>query len=162
VGPLAAGTVALAAFGGWQLLQRTRFHQMPLTSSGDNNLAGPLTGLADQLGTLLPPGSGEEAFRLVSVIGLVALLVAAAWAWRRSTAPLVERVAWLPAVAVVVLLNAYLWSGATAFLRAGTEAGLLSILVLLGSTRTRLLGLAAVGLAGLWALTAVAQISKLG
>jgi hypothetical protein len=118
--------------------------------------------LADQLETLLPPSGGEEAFRLLSVVGLVALLVVAAGCWRRSTAALAERVAWLPAVAVVVVLNAYLWSGATAFMRAATEAGLLSTLVVLGSSRRRLLPLVGLGLAGLWALTAVAQLSKLG
>ncbi len=129
---LVVGSVPLVAFGAWQLLQRSRFGSLPLTSSGDNNLSAPLGGLADQLGQLLPPGGGDEAFRLVSAVGLVALLGAAAWCWRRSTAPLPERVAWLPAVAVVLLLNAYLWSGATAFMRAATEAGLLSILVILG------------------------------
>lgn len=157
------GAVPLVAFGGWQLLQRARFGELPLTSSGDNNLSLPLGGLVEELGSLLAPSGADEAFRLVSLIGLLALLGAAAWCWRATSAPLAERVAWLPSVAVVVLLNAYLWSGATAFMRAATEAGLLSILVLLGSRRHRLvLPLTALGLAGLWALTAVAQLSKLG
>ncbi len=159
---VAVGSAPLVAFGAWQLLQRARFGALPLTSSGDNNLAAPFAGLAEELATLLPPGGGDEAFRLLSAVGLLALLGGAAWVWRASAAPLVERVAWLPAVAVVVLLNAYLWSGATAFMRASTEAGLLAILVLLGSARHRLLALAGTGLAGLWALTAVAQLSKLG
>ena len=159
---LVVGGVPLAAFGAWQLLQRSRFGALPLTSSGDNNLAAPLGGLADQLGSLLPPGGGDEAFRLLSILGLAALLGTAGWCWRRSAAALPEKVAWLPAVAVVVLLNAYLWSGATAFMRAATEAGLLSIVVILGSRRARLLPLAGLGLGGLWLLTAVAQLSKLG
>jgi hypothetical protein len=157
------GAVPLVAFGGWQLLQRTRFGELPLTSSGDNNLSLPLGGLIEEVGSLLPPGGGDEVFRLLSVIGLLALLGAAAWCWHRSAAPLAVQLAWLPSVAVVVLLNAYLWSGATAFMRAATEAGLVSILVLLGSRRHRLvLPLAALGLAGLWALTAVAQLTKVG
>jgi hypothetical protein len=86
----------------------------------------------------------------------------AAWCWRRSTATLPERAAWIPAVVVVLLLNAYLWSGATAFMRAATEAGLLSILVILGTTSRRLVPLTGLGLGGLWLLTAVAQLSKLG
>lgn len=158
---LVAGGLPLMAFAAWQLVQRSRFGSLPLTSSGDNNLSAPLTGLADQMGKLLPPSGGEEAFRLISVVGLVALVIAAAWCWRRSAATLAERVAWLPAVAVVVVLNAYLWSGATAFMRAATEVGLLSTLLILGSPRRRLLPLAGLGLAGLWALTAVAQLSKL-
>ncbi|CAN5760360.1 hypothetical protein BH10ACT1_BH10ACT1_08210 [soil metagenome] len=156
------GGAALAVFVGWQLLQRSRFGGLPLTSSGDNNLSGPLGGLVDLLREVVPPSGGDEAFRLLSVLGLFGLIGLAAWCWRRSTAPLPERVAWLPAVAVVGLLNAYLWSGATAFMRASTEAGVLSILVVLGSTKRWVLPLASLGLAGLWLLTAGAQLAKLG
>ena len=104
---------------------------LPLTSSGDNNLSAPLGGLVDQLGTLLPPRAASEVFRLVSIVGLVALLATGGWLLVRTrSVPLdAERIAWIGAVAVVVLLNAYLWSGATAFMRAATEAGLLSILL---------------------------------
>ena len=75
--------------------------------------------------------------------------------------PDAEQLAWLGAVGVVLLLNAYLWSGATAFMRAATEAGLLSILLLVRQAPVRLLVLAGAGLGGLWLLTAVAQLSKL-
>ena len=159
---LAVGAIPLVAFGGWQLLQRARFGALPLTSSGDKNLSAPLGGLFDQLGKLVPPEGGDEAFRLLAAAALITLIGAAAWVWRRSDTPFVERVAWIPAVAVVVLLNAYLWSGATAFLRAATEAGLLSILVVLGSRRERLVALMALGLAGMWLLTAASQVAKLG
>jgi hypothetical protein len=163
VGQLLAGVVPLVAFVGWQLLQRERFGSLPVTSSGDNNLSAPFAGLVDQLGELLPPSGGEDAFRLLSIAGLVALLAGAAWCWRTTGAPWAERLAWLPAVAVVVVLNAYLWSGATAFMRAGTEAGLLSTALVLADTRhRRLLPLVGLGLAGLWLLTAVAQLTKLG
>ncbi len=160
-GPLLAGGFPLVAFGAWQLLQRSRFGALPLTSSGDSNLSFPLAGLVDQLGASLPPDGADEALRLVSLAGLVLLVGAAAWCWRGSIPSLAERVAWVPAVLVVVVLNAYLWSGATAFMRAATEAGLLSTLIVLGSSRRRLLPLAGLGLSGLWALTAVAQLSKL-
>ncbi|MCU1455108.1 MAG: hypothetical protein JWN46_3254 [Acidimicrobiales bacterium] len=160
-GPLVAGGVPLAVFAGWQLLQRSRYGALPLTSSGDNNLAAPLAGLAHQLAHVLPPSGGAEALRLVSMVTLVVLVGAAAVAWRTSATPLHERVAWVPAVLVVVLLNSYLWSGATAFMRASTEAGLLSSLVLLGSRR-RWTDLAAVPVVGLWLLTVVAQVGKAG
>jgi hypothetical protein len=162
IGLVIAGWTALFDFGIWQLVQRARFHQLPLTSSGDNNLSAPLGGLAKELGHVLPPSGGAEAFRLVSIVGLVALLAVAGAVWQRSEAPLAERVAWIPAVGVIVVLNAYLWSGATAFMRAATEAGLLSILVILGSKRERLVALAGVGLGGLWLLTAASQVAKLG
>ena len=178
----AAGLAPLVAFGGWQVLQWSRFDALPLTSSGDNNLSAPFGGLVEELGALLPPSGGDEVFRLVSMLGLVALLIAGAWAWwegsghrpspadpspadpsdRRIISLSAEQAAWVPAVLVVAVLNAYLWSGATAFMRAATEAALLSILLLLAAARTRLLGLLAAGLSGLWLLTAAAQLSKLG
>lgn len=159
-----AGAIPLVVFGAWQLLQRARFGSLPLTSSGDNNLSLPFGGLVDQLGTLLPPSGGTEAFRLISIIGLIALLAAGAWMLVRGwSIPLdAEQIAWLGAVAVVLILNAYLWSGATAFMRAASEAGLLSILLLVRSAPTRLLVAAGGGLGALWLLTAVAQVGKLG
>jgi hypothetical protein len=203
---VAVGAVPLAAFAGWQLLQRSRFGSLPLTSSGDNNLSAPLAGLVDQLAQIVPPGGGDEAFRLLSAVGLVALLAAGGWAFvRQAPRPLpagwsggrppelatpsdpalaaprdpdapddpallvlherrfpdAEQLAWLGAIGVVLLLNAYLWSGATAFMRAATEAGLLSILLVVRIAPSRLLLLIGTGLGGLWALTAVAQLSKL-
>lgn len=162
--PVAAGAVPLVAFGAWQLLQRARFGSLPLTSSGDNNLSAPLGGLVEQLAEVIVPGDSAEALRLVSMIGLVALVAAAAWAVARAKAiaPTAEQLSWLGAVAVVALLNAYLWSGATAFLRASTEAGLLSILLVLQFATARLRTLVAAGLAALWAGTALAQLTKIG
>lgn len=161
---LGAGLVPLVVFAAWQLLQRARFGSLPLTSSGDNNLSAPLGGLVDQLLELLPPSGSAEALRLVSMVGLVALVAAAAWSVARAAAiaPSAEQLAWLGAVAVVLVLNAYLWSGATAFLRASTEAGLLSILLIVQFAAPRLRALAAAGLAALWAATAAAQLTKLG
>jgi hypothetical protein len=160
---VAAGAVPLVAFGLWQLLQRWRFGSLPLTSSGDNNLSAPLGGFVEQLAKVIVPGDSAEALRLVSMVGLVLLIGAAAWsvARARAIAPSAEQLAWAGAVAVVLLLNAYLWSGATAFLRASTEAGLLSILLVLQFATIRLRTLVAAGLAALWSGTALAQLTKL-
>lgn len=186
----AAGASGVVAFGIWQLVQRARFGELPLTSSGDNNLSAPFAGLVDQVAAAVPPAGVEDVFRLLSMAGVVALVAAAALARRATlradaadtagshcltpptsvTPPtgavvLGESLAWCLAVAVVVLLNAYLWSGATAFMRATTEAGVLSVLALLGHRgrgADRLLTVAGAGLAALWALTTVAQLTKLG
>lgn len=157
---LATGAVPLAVFVVWQLVQRSRFGSLPLTSSGDNNLSGPLVGFAQEVGRLLPPGSGEEAFRLLFALGLVGLLVLGAWCVC-SRAPRPERVAWVAAAGVVVLLSKVLWVGATAFMRAGTELGLMTTVVVLG-TETRLpRRLLAVGFTAGWLLTVVAQVTKI-
>ncbi len=67
--------------------------------------------------------------------------------------------AWFPSVIVVVTLNAFLWSGATAFMRAGSEAYLMSALVILGN-RTRYALYVAAPVAGLWLLTVGSQLAK--
>ena len=64
-------------------VQRARFGELPLTSSGDNNLSSPFGGLVEQLGGVLPPSSGPDAFRLLSMMGLIALIVAASVVGRR-------------------------------------------------------------------------------
>ena len=157
------GIASTLAFGAWQLIQHARFGDLPLTSSGDNNLAAPLAGLVELLGDAAIPSGGDEAFRLVSVIGLLALAAAGgAMVWRsRPLRPDPVVVAWGGAMVVVALLNAYLWSGATAFMRASTEAGLLSILLVVRVAPARLATLVGAGLGGLWLLTAVAQVAKL-
>ena len=143
-------------------MQRARFGTLPLRSSGDNNLSAPLRGLVDLVRTTALPTTGAEVLRLASAALVIGLIAAAAWWWRRSAAPLPERAALVPAVAVVILLNPYLWSGATAFMRAATEAGVLSILVVLGTRTRRAPAVLVAALGSVWLLTALAQISKLG
>jgi len=157
--PLLAGGAGILAFAGWEALQRARFHAWPFVQSRKNNLSGPFAGLAKELSKDLPPHSGAAAFRLLSIIVLIGVIVAAAAALRGTTIPFVERVAWLPAITVVVTLNAYLYSGATAFMRAGSESFLMSALVLLGH-RARYASFVAVPVVGLWALTVGSQLAK--
>lgn len=159
LGPLLAGSTAVLAFAGWQVLQRVRFHAWPFVQSRKNNLSGPFAGLVKELGHDLPPHGGAAAFRLLSLVILLGVIVVAGLALRSSTIPFSERVAWVPSVIVVITLNAFLWSGATAFMRAGSEAYLLSVLVILGN-RSRYATLVAPPVAGLWLLTIGSQLGK--
>jgi hypothetical protein len=159
LGPLLSGAFAVVVFAGWQVLQRVRFHAWPFVQSRKNNLSGPFTGLVKELGNDLPPHGGAAAFRLVSIIVLLIVIVLGAVALRRSSTPFIERVAWVPATLVLVTLNAFLWSGATAFMRAASESYLMSVLVLLGH-RSRLLLYAAPPVVVLWVLTVGSQLSK--
>lgn len=162
---LLAGIVAIDVFVAWQIVVWLRFDQLAIGSSGgSNNLGPPFAGLLTELGRSLPPGGAEELYRLACIVGLLALVGLAAAAWRSTAAPLAVRIAWVPAALLVLLLNDYQWSGATAFLRGTTEAGLLSILVLLGATRTvvheRLDAALVGGLGAGWLASAAAQLSK--
>ncbi len=158
-GPLVAGAVGVIVFAGWQGLQRARFGDWPFVQSRKNNLSGPFAGLAKELSKDLPPHGGAAAFRLLSIVILLGVIVVAGFALRATTIPFEERVAWVPAVLVVVTLNAFLWSGATAFMRAASESYLMSILVLLGH-RSRYAAYVAIPVIGLWVLTMGSQIAK--
>jgi hypothetical protein len=156
-----AGLVAVDAFIVWQAVVWLRFDQLAVGSSGgSNNLGPPFAGLVTELGRSLPPSSGEELYRLACIVGLATLLAVAAATWRTTAAPLHVRLALLPTAALVLLLNDYQWSGATAFLRGTTEAGLLATLVVLGAGRQVLHRLLAAGSGIGWAASAAAQLSK--
>jgi hypothetical protein len=158
-GAFGAGAIGVIVFAAWQVVQRVRFSDWPFVQSRKNNLAGPFTGLFHALGNDLPPHGGAASFRLVSLIVLVGVIVLAACALRNTTIPFVERVAWIPATVVVITLNAFLWSGATAFMRAGTESYVMSALVLIGH-RSRYALYAAGPVLLLWLLTVGSQLSK--
>jgi hypothetical protein len=158
-GPLLAGLASVLVFAGWQVLQHARFGAWPLAQSRKANVAGPFTGLAKELSKDVPPDSAASAFRLVSIVVLVGVIVIAAMAMRTTTIPVAERVAWLPAVLVLTTLNPYLWSGATAFMRGASESYVMSTLVLLGD-RARYATFAALPVAVLWLLTVGSQLAK--
>ena len=135
-----AGVTALMTFAGGAMLW-LRFDELAIGSSGgSNNLGAPLVGVAKELQRSVMVTSGEEGYRVLCILGLFVLLGLAAASWRTTTAPLHVRIAWIPAAVLVLLLNDYQWSGATAFLRGSTEAGLLSTILVLGAPARRLRG----------------------
>jgi hypothetical protein len=157
------GGAALGAIAAWQLFIWSRFGDLAVGSSGgSNNLGAPLAGLGTELGRSILPGGGEELYRLGCMAGLLVLVVAAAVSWRRTAAPFEVRLAWIPATVLVLLLNDYQWSGATAFLRGATEAGILSTLVVLGGSARATRVLMGTGLGVVWVASAAAQVAKLG
>ena len=120
-GPFAAGAAVGVSYVAWQLLARARFGKLPSTQAGALNLGAPLVDLVAAVTEALVPSDGEEAFRLLSFVGLFALMGAGGWGWwtvrRRVGADLRGRadegilgaawLAWLPAVAVVALMTDY-------------------------------------------------------
>jgi len=133
-----AGLVALSVFclsqlGGWLL-----FGQLPLGSSTGNNAGLPLVGLFGAVVDSMHPVSAGNALRLVSLLLVIWMMVAGAIVLRSSSAALAEKVTWVAAVAVVAVLNGNPLVNAPSLMRAATEAGLLTVLLLLGS-RSRLL-----------------------
>ncbi len=135
---LAAG-VPLLVLLVWQLSLKQVFGGLPVLSSGEKNIGLPLQGLLDSAGQFAPT-STDGVFRLVSLGGLLALLGIALACARSSAASRVEKAALVLAAVVLSTLSPFVWAGATSFMRAAAEMGLLATVVAATSTaRTRLL-----------------------
>ena len=159
-GRLMAGIVPLAIAVGWQLDVRARWGQFPLASSGDKNLRFPFAGLADTFGKMLPPSSGAEAFRWLSLGFVVGVLGLGFVAIRRSTAESHEKIALVAGTILLTLLSPFIWGGATSFMRATTESCLLAILVILGAPRPNIRHLLIAPIGVIAAVTAASEVAK--
>jgi len=130
---VALSVFCLSQLGGWLL-----FGQLPLGASTGNNAGLPLVGLFAALVDSTQPVSAGNALRLVSLLLVMWMMVAGAIVLRSSSAALAEKVTWVAAVAVVAVLNGNPLVNAPSLMRAATEAGLLTVVLLLGS-RSRFL-----------------------
>lgn len=159
VGGLVTSLVPLAAAGAWQLHLLRAWGHLGLESSSENNLRLPFAGLLSQRAAFAPT-SGAGLFRLVC-LGLVVLMVTVGLlVLRRSQASLHEKVALVLATVVLTLLSGYVWAGATSFMRAGTEAYLLAVLVIMHDRRWPMAALLGPPVVGVWALSAAAVLAK--
>jgi hypothetical protein len=148
----------LVVLGVWQLVLREVFGVIPLSSSGSKNVGVPFKGVLDSA-SKFSPSTTDGAFRLVSIALLVVLVVVGLQCLRTSTLPTALKAAFLAEIAVLSTLSPFVWAGATSFMRAGSELGLLGVLVVATSTSPlrRFLPLA---MGGAWALTLASQVLK--
>ena len=133
-----AGAVAVACFLASQLFIRGLFGQLPLAASADNNAGIPFAGLLSALLESIPPSTSGSALRLLSLLFVLGIIVVGACTIRSSTARLAEKLAWCGSAAFIVVLNGNPLVSAPSFMRAATELGLLTVILLFGS-RSRLL-----------------------
>lgn len=158
---LATGLVPMAVFAVWEIWLRVSWGSFPLTDSGDKNVGLPFAGLVDQVNRFLPPSSGSAAFRDLLLAFLVLVLVAGGFAMVSSTARRHEKVALILAVALMPLFAGVIWTGATSFMRASTEAFVLAIVVLLGA-RTPAIRVVAVATVAALGVTVASEVVKAG
>jgi hypothetical protein len=156
---LIASLIPLMAAAAWQVYLHHAWGHFGFESGRENNLRFPFAGLFAER-TAFSPISGAGLFRLVSLGFIMLVITIGLLVVRRSSAPLHEKIALVLATVVLTLLSGYVWAGATSFMRAGTEAYLLSSLVIVSAHRWRMMWLLCLPVVGVWALTAASVVVK--
>jgi hypothetical protein len=154
----ATALVALAAFAAWQGWLWHQWGALPLSLSTGENVRFPLQGLIRSL-KYFAPTDGRALFRIACLALLATLGILATVHWRRSNAPLHERLAFILALCVVIMQSDFSWPDATSFLRVGTEYWVLGVLTVLGVENMRTLGVLATPAAGLWGVAAASRVA---
>jgi hypothetical protein len=155
-----AVTCALIALGAFVLWQGWLWHvwgTVPVTASTEENVRVPLEGLARSLPAFVP-SDARSLFRSASALLLVGIGILTTYRWRDSHAPLSERLAFLLAVAVLLMQSEHSWPDAASFLRVGTEYWVLGILTLLGVEARGALWLLPLPTGLIWIATAMGRI----
>jgi len=154
--PAIVWALPAVAFISWQVVARLAIGSWPLLTSGQHNLDFPFAGLVQGFQHYvgkLPSTSALLWFGELFI--LAAVVVAAAFALRTTTARLYERAAWIAYGIVAVTLAPGIWLGDVGF-RSLDDLYVFSCIVLL-SSRQRLTG-PAVLVAGSWVVVAVELI----
>ena len=162
--PAIVATMASLVVGGtWQLLEWARHEEIPLLGSADKNIRLPFAGMLAARDQLLPT-SGDNLFRLGSLLIVVVVVVLALDAARRAPhrGAAHEVAALVVSLVAATLLSSFVWEGATSFMRALVETWVLAVVILLtrpwaSREAPPLLALAAVGGT---AVTVLAEAAK--
>jgi hypothetical protein len=150
--------IALAVFAAWQGWLWHQWGALPVSVSSGQNVRFPLEGLFQSLQYFTPTG-GRALFRIACLVLMATLGVLATIHWRRSNAPLHERLAFMLALAAVITQSGFSWPDATSFLRVGTEYWVLGVLTLIGVKNMPTLGVLAAPAAGLWVVAATSRVA---
>jgi hypothetical protein len=151
--PVIVWALPAVAFISWQVVARLAIGSWPILTSGQHNLDFPFAGLVQGFQHYvgkLPSTSALLWFGELCI--LAAVVLAAAFALRTTTARLYERAAWIAYGIVALTLAPGIWLGDVGF-RSLDDLYVFSCIVLL-SSRQRLTG-PAVLVAGSWVVVAV-------
>jgi hypothetical protein len=155
-----AGAVPIAALAVSQLIQRMLHGQLPLSAAAGNNAGPPFAGVVSAIRESVADLDSGNLVRLVSLLFVLGLIAVGATAFSSSSARLAEKLAWCASVVLFVVLNGNPLVNAPSFMRAGTELGLFTVILLLGS-RSRLLVPTAITMAALAAASFGAMVIKM-
>jgi len=155
-----AGAIPIALLAGSQLAQRALHGQLPLSAAAGNNTGPPFFGVLTALGESIADPDAGNLVRLVSLLFVLGLIAVGATVFFSSSARLAEKLAWCASVALFIVLNGNPLVNAPSFMRAGTEVGLLTVVLLIGS-RSRLLVPTAITMAALAAASLATMLIKM-
>lgn len=128
---LRAGLAGSIAFAVLQLFGYLRFGAVPVLETLRINSGGASMGILRAITDAWPVLDRADVLQLAGLVVLTALFVlgvVATVSRIRSHIPLVVRVGWLLAAAVLIAQNGNPWAEPKSFLRASTEFGLFSLL----------------------------------
>lgn len=151
--PMAAFVVPGIVLVAWQRFLQGRWDaDAPAESGASFNLAGPFRGLVDGVGDNLRADTTTGRINVVLTVAVLAFLLGAVIALRRSEVPFHEKVAF---VVALVAASLYSWHVHEGFLRAVIELWCLAVIVLLGRRDRRSDATLVAGI-GVWAAVAAA------
>jgi hypothetical protein len=155
-----AGAVPIAALAVSQLIQRMLHGQLPLSAAAGNNAGPPFAGIVSAFRESVANLDSGNLVRVASLLFVLGLIAVGATVFSSSSARLAEKLAWCASVVLFVVLNGNPLVNAPSFMRAGTELGLFTVILLLGS-RSRLLVPTAITMATLAAASFGAMLIKM-
>ena len=109
VEPTSAWAIPLAVFAAWQGLCWSVYGSLPLTSEGEN-AAAPVTGAFRSTASWIEHPTLTNALELAQLLVLVTLVVLACRHLRRSRSSTFERVAFVLAVLLLLMLSSTIWN----------------------------------------------------
>lgn len=135
---LPPAVLPLVAFCAWQAVCRLQTGEVPLLASRGRNLVLPGQDLAPAAVGWVRGAAALDRASLIDLgqfTALAVVVVLAGWSLRRSSAAVGLKAAWGVSLLLVLSLSASVWRGPADF-RTASELYLVSVLLLLGSTRS--------------------------
>jgi hypothetical protein len=159
--PDVAWVLPAAGFLTWQLIVSAVRGQMPLRADAGTNIGAPLVALVRGIEHYVHVADAVSAIALCELVVLAAVIALAAVSVRTTGAPVQERVAWLLALVLVLVVSerSQVWNSNDDF-RAVGDLFVLSMIILLASPR-RHLRVPPLASTGAWLVVAAHWIARI-
>jgi hypothetical protein len=147
-----AWIIPTLAYGAWELIVRVAGGRFPLLSN-HKNLALPFVGTYDGVRGWLAHPLPDQYLQFVQLAALVLISALAFWNLRRSTSSGFEKLSFVLAAVLTVMLSKTVWANDPHIFRTMVEMFVLGSGILLGAPKFRLILLTCV-MWGVWLLVA--------